>query len=158
MKRSRKDIPPGRFIAALIGGPFWGTCLALAVGAVIWLPALALGHAQISYAFLLLIPGILFGAPFYATAGAAAFYVTLRLGAGHSLFFALAGFVANLLTPLVFLLWNAGTALDDMGLAFSALGAVAAPIYGFGFGHIYLHLTRKGQANAKTRDIAEIFS
>ncbi|QHQ37162.1 hypothetical protein [Algicella marina] len=136
----------GTFIYALIGGPFWGATLTALY--------FALPLVIVSFIFnagaitILAIPylGVLFGFPFYLTIGTVAFWLAIRAGAFHPGHFALAAFVGNLLTPLACILFGAATGLSDMEevlIFFTAFGLACAPIYGWGFGDIYLFNTAR---------------
>ncbi|MEO0912539.1 MAG: hypothetical protein AAFY59_06055, partial [Pseudomonadota bacterium] len=96
------------FIAALIGGPFWGTLIAGTIAAIplFLFSAIAGDTFGLAFAALVTLYALPFGAPFYLTLGTLAFYIVIRLKAETPWPFCVAGFIANLFTPLALTLWS----------------------------------------------------
>ena len=124
-----------RFLGALIAGPV----IAAVVTYLGAMPvAFVLGLLEIDPRLwsVLLAPsmGLIFGLPYYLTAGTLAFIICIGRGRTRIGDFAQAAFVANLASPVLSL-----PVCQDGEYALMLLlyGSVAAPAWGAGFGLVY---------------------
>ncbi len=145
---ARYPIDTSAFLFALILGPFWGTLVAIAIALIpIGLLSLTTG-SEIGVYALIPVFGIAFGAPLYLTLGTIAFVLAARARANSAWIYALAAFLANLFSPLVLYLFANASRVPDpasISLFYLGFGSACAPIYGWGFGSIYINFT-KGDA------------
>ncbi|SMX45820.1 hypothetical protein [Actibacterium lipolyticum] len=118
-------VDPMAFTLSLFGAPFFVAVL----GCILIIPIFALPY----------------GFPFYLLIGTPILWWLVRRGESDKSVFAGWGFLGNLATPLLFLIWaelTDGYANEGLAIFLFVFGMLFAPLWALAFIHLYARLQR----------------